>query len=516
MGVIARQSIKGALANYLGVAIGFFVSFFVLTKYLTQEEIGLTRVLVDAAMLFSSLAQLGTNSSIVKFFPWFKTDPSVSPSQADSSPKTGEQPVPNHGIFGLSLLLPLAGFTIFALAFLIFREPLLAVYSQNAPLLADYFYLLPMLTFFALYLAVFETNASVLLRITVPKLVREVGIRLFNLATYLLYGFDLISLDTFVWMFCASYGLAMLLNIFYLFTLGHISFRIDRHFLTRDRVREIGRYTLFMTAAALAGNIPLFNSLFLGAKAGLALTGVYTIASYIANVVETPYRSLGAISRPVVAAAVKEDNWAEVNRLGRQVSLHQLLVSLLIFYVIWINIDALFAVIPNGRDYVSGVGVVLLLGLAKALNSSLSIAGDILNFSRHYAWGLLFITVLTVGAIVFNNLLIGPMGISGAACATLFSYAINYTLLLSFLWIKLKVNILSRAQLKMVALIAVMLLLDWAWCRWLTPAMGVGVIAGAVLKTLILGSGTVALTVFLNISPTVNNIIHHWVAKPRK
>ena len=87
MGVIARQSIKGALANYIGVAIGFFVSFFVLTRYLTQEEIGLTRVMVDAAMLFSSLAQLGTNSSIIRFFPYFKDGRN------------------NHGIFGLSRYL---------------------------------------------------------------------------------------------------------------------------------------------------------------------------------------------------------------------------------------------------------------------------------------------------------------------------------------------------------------------------------------------------------------------------
>ena len=53
MGIVARQSIKGSLANYLGVAIGFFTTFFVVTKCLTQEEIGLTRVLVDAATLFA-------------------------------------------------------------------------------------------------------------------------------------------------------------------------------------------------------------------------------------------------------------------------------------------------------------------------------------------------------------------------------------------------------------------------------------------------------------------------------
>ena len=272
MGVIARQSIKGALANYLGVAIGFFTTFFVLTRCLTEEEIGLTRVMVDAAMLFSGLAQLGTNASIIRFFPHFRNDRD------------------NHGIFGLSLLLPLAGFLLFALIFLIFHNPLQALYASKSPLMADYFYMLPMLTFFALYMTVFETNASVLMRITVPKLVREVGVRLFNLAAYLLYGYGLVSLDVFVWMFCGSYALAMVLNLMYLISLGHISFRIDWQFLTRERVKEIIRYTLFMTATVLAGNIPLFNSLFLGAKTGLALTGVYTIAFYIANVVEVPYR----------------------------------------------------------------------------------------------------------------------------------------------------------------------------------------------------------------------------------
>lgn len=489
MGIIARQSIKGALANYIGVAIGFFVSFFILTRYLTKDEIGLTRVMVDAAMLFSSLAQLGSNSSIVKFFPYFKDNKN------------------NHGVFGLSVLLPLAGFVLFALGFLIFREPLLAIYSKNAPLLVDYFNLLPMLTFFALYTAVFETNASVLMRITIPKLVREVGIRLFNLAAYLLYGFNLISLDTFVWLFCGSYGLAMLLNLGYLMTLGHISFRIDRGFLTRDRVKEISRYTLYMTMTALACNIPLFNSLFLGAKSGLALTGVYTIASYIANVVEVPYRSLGAISRPVIATAIKEDHWDEVNRLSRQVSLHQLLVSLLIFYVIWINIDALFAVIPNGNEYVGGVGVVFLLGIAKVINSSFSVSIDILNFSRFYSRGLPFIVVLTVSAIVFNNSFIGPMGISGAACATLCAYLLYYVLLLSYLWWRLKVNIFSVGQLKTVTLIVALLLMDWGWNQWITPALSLPVIVGAVVKTAVLGSLAAATVYFWKISPTVNEII---------
>ncbi len=496
MGVIARQSIKGALANYLGVAIGFFVSFFVLTRYLTQEEIGLTRVMVDAALLFSSLAQLGSNSCIVRFFSHFKDE------------KSG-----NHGIFGLSVLVPLVGFALFAVAFLVFREPMLAVYAKKSPLLADYFYLVPMLTFFALYTAVFETNASVLMRITVPKLVREVGIRLFNLAAYLLYGYGLISLDIFVWMFCSSYGLAMVLNLLYLLSLGHISFRVDRSFLDRDRVREMLRYTLFMTATVLAGNIPLFNSLFLGAKTGLALTGVYTIASYIANVVEVPYRSLGAISRPVIAEAVKEENWDEVRRLGRQVSLHQFMVSTTILYLIYINLDTLFAIIPNGADYAGGKGVVLLLGLAKVVNSSLSVSTDILNFSKKYMWSLVFIAMLTLTAIGFNNLLIEHGGINGAAGATLVAYVCYFAVLCFFLSRTLKVSIFGWGQAKMVAVMLVMVVAYIAWDKAVEPVLGMGVILAAVVRTAVLGGLLAAAVYGWRISPTVNQMVRKVVGR---
>lgn len=467
MGVIANQSLKGAIANYLGVAIGFVTTFFVLTNCLSQEEIGLTRVMVDAAMLFSGLAQLGTNASIIRFFPYFKSSDGF-----------------NHGIFGWSVLIPFIGFVLFAVAFFLFRTPLLAAYAKDAPLLVDYFYLLLPLTFFALYMTVFETNASILLKITVPKAIREIGIRLFNLVCYLLYGRGIISLDTFVWLFCGSYALAMLLNLGYLLSLGNISFRIDRKFLSHGLLRDIVRYTLFMTVTILAGNIPLINSLFLGAKTGLALTGVYTIAFYIANVVEVPYRSLGAISRPLVASAVKEENWREVNRLSQQVSLHQFLVASLLFFFICINLKPLFGVIPNGAEYVGGMGVVMLMGGAKIVNSSLSISTDILNYSRLYAYSLVLIVVLTASAIFFNQWFIPLYGISGAALATLCSYTLYFALMLTFLRSKLRVSIFSQGQLKVVLLLALLWVCNMLW-ELLMEGLVKGLFADALVAMLV-------------------------------
>ena len=107
MGIIIRQSLKGTVANYIGVAIGFFTTFFVLVSYLTAEEIGLTRVILDAAVLLAGLAQLGTSSSTMRFFPYFR----------DEEKK-------DNGFFFWTLIIPLVGFVIFTLLFVLFKAPI--------------------------------------------------------------------------------------------------------------------------------------------------------------------------------------------------------------------------------------------------------------------------------------------------------------------------------------------------------------------------------------------------------
>lgn len=499
MGTIAQQSIRGALANYAGVAIGFLTVFFVQTRCLTEEEVGLTRMMVDAATLFSSLAMLGTNSTLVRYFPWFDN---------------GNR---NRGIFGWSVLAPAVGFAVMLALFFIFRRPLIDLYAPNSPLAADYFYLLPMLTVFLMYLTVFETNASVLMKVAVPKMVREVGIRVLTLMAYILYGTHVIGFTAFVWIFCLGYGAAMLLNLFYLFKLGRITLKIERGFPDRAMLREMGSYSLYMTATVLAGNVPLMNSLFLGAKAGAALTGVYAIASYMANVVEVPYRSLGAIARPVISKAVKENNIPEVNRLVREVSLHQMLVSLLIFFVIYINLDVLFELLPNGERYAGGAIVVVLLGLSKVINSSLSIGTDVLNFSRHYRIGVLFILMLTGTAILLNTKLIGTWGIGGSAAATLLAYLFYFTLLLCFVWRKLRVSLFSLAQLKVAALMVTLVALDMLWRHTITPLIAGGsltqMIIDAILKSGTLCALAAAVTYLWRISPTFNAMIDKRIGK---
>ncbi|MBQ7280975.1 MAG: polysaccharide biosynthesis C-terminal domain-containing protein [Bacteroidales bacterium] len=498
MGVIARQTIKGSIANYLGIAIGFVTTFFVLTDCLSADEIGLTRILVDAAMLFSSLAMLGANNSIIRFYPYFKEE--------DGS---------DHGFFAWALLLPLVGFLLFAIAFVLCKNGIVTLYAEHSQLFTKYVYHLLPLTFFALYTTVFESCSNVLMRIAVPKFVREVLIRLCNLVAYLLYGHSIISLDLFVFLFCTSYAIAATVDFCYLLSMGKISFRIDRHFITTQMVRRILGYTLITTVVSLSSNVQLFNSLFIGAQGGLAMAGVYTIASYIANVIGVPSRSLLAISGPVVAQSMKEGDIGTVNQLAQKVSLHQLLVSSMLYFFICINLNALYSVIPNGANYVAGTAVVLIMGFSNIISQTCSIVIPVLNYSNRYILSLPFTLLLTITALTLNALLIPLMGVSGAATATLGAALIYNISQLVYVHCKLKISIFSKRQISIVAIMVLLALLERLWTWLLTPLMP-HVLIDAIAKSGILAVIAILLTLRANISDDVNNLFFNIYNKLRR
>ena len=285
MGIVVRQSIKGTLMNYLGVAVGFITTFFVMTKYLTQEEVGLTRVMADAAILLSGLGALGTNTSALRYYPYFKDKESR-----------------DHGFFGWTLIVPALGFMIFTALFFIFKGFIINKFIEQSSLFVNYIYLVIPMAFFIMYMTVFETNANILMRIVVPKFIREVGMRLLTLVDYILYITGVISLDGMVIGLCLVYLIGTLLNIIYLLSLSKISFKIEPGHVSKWLRKDFLFYTLFLTVAAVIGNIiPSLNTFFITAQMGLVFTGIYSIASYMANLVEMPYRSVSAISRPIIS-----------------------------------------------------------------------------------------------------------------------------------------------------------------------------------------------------------------------
>ncbi len=499
MGIVVRQSIKGTIMNYIGVAIGFITTFFVMTKYLTQEEIGLTRVMADAALLLSGLAALGTNTSAMRYYPYFKDKESR-----------------DHGFFGWTLIVPAVGFVIFTILFFCFKGFIISKFSDESPLFVDYMYLVIPMAFFMMYMTVFETNANLLMRIVIPKFVREVGVRLFTLADYILYITGVISLDGMVIGLCLAYIAATLLNIIYLLSLSKISFKIEPGHVTRRLRMDFMFYTIFLTVAAVVGNIiPSLNTFFISAKMGLAVTGIYTIAAYMANLVEMPYRSVSAISRPIISQAMKDNDIQRASMMCKSVSLHQLIAGALVFFIVWINIDLFFELLPNGEKYVEGKWVFFLLGLAKLVNSSLNIGVTVLSYSRWYYLQLIFTAVLTVSAIILNNKLIPIWGMTGAAWSSIISFSIYYLFLLSLVLWKTKISPFSWKEIVVVLVMGFLFVINWLSVKytsiWFFELFGEGIVVKvteAVVRTAIIVIVGLIIIYYMKISNEINKIIN--------
>ena len=234
MGIVARQSIKGTIATYIGVVVGIVTTFFIQTKALEPEQIGLIDVLLQCSILFAGLAQLGTNSSAMRYYPFFKDEKSR-----------------DHGFFGWTLLVPMMGFALFLLLFFVFKDHIVLFFSEDSGtldpgLFGKYVNFVIPLAFFLLYITVFETNSNLLLRIVLPKFVREVGLRVGTLTVYLLYYYKVIDFDGVIIAFCVFYGLATLINVVYLLSLKRVSFKIDRGFVSKTLRRDFLFYFLIV------------------------------------------------------------------------------------------------------------------------------------------------------------------------------------------------------------------------------------------------------------------------------
>ena len=514
MGIIAKQSIQGTIVTYLGVAVGFVTTFFVLTRFLSAEEIGLARVLIDAATLFIGLAQLGTSSSIIRFYPHFSESKAAHKDwHGQLAGSNVSQTKEEHGFFFWTIIIPLIGFALFTAIYCACYTPLSKWFGEKSPLFVEYYYMVLPMAFFMLYQTIFETNANVRMHIVVPRAVRELITRIGLLMVYLLYAFEFLNINGFVIALCVVYAVAMLCNMGYLFSLGEISLRPDMQFLRQNRslIRQYVLYTGFLLISAVASVLaPTLSSFFITAEMGLSFTGIFAIATYIAVMVSIPYRSMTAIASPQLATAIKENNQHETTHLMQQVSSTLLLIGGMILCVIWINIDLIFHILPNGETYASARQVVLMLGTSQLIIAVCSFTSSALNYSRFYAFSLLFSFILTALSILLNNLLIPHFGMNGAAISNLLAYSSYFLLIVLTVRFTLHTPTFTRQHLKIILLIIVIINLNFLWLQHL-PINNIWI--NSIVRTIVLIGGGCVVAWVKNLSPEINQQVRSIISK---
>ena len=492
MGVIAKQSIRGTIVTYLGIGVGIVTTFFVLTRFLTTEEIGLARVLIDAATLFIGLAQLGTNSSIIRFYPYFK--------EKDSDE--------DHGFFFWALIVPFIGFVLFSVIYWACHVPLGEWFGDKSPLFVEYYYFVIPLSFFMLYQAICESTCNVLMHIVVPRAVRELVVRVGLLALYLLYAFRIISLDGFVIGLCINYAFTALINIAYFFSLKRINLRPDWKYLRENKqlVKRYLTYTGFLIISAVTSVLaPTLSSFFVTAKMGLSNTGIFAIATYMAVMVSVPNRSVAAIASPQLSRAIKEENREECSFLIRQVTRNMLLIGGFILLAMWVNIDLIFHILPNGTTFAQAKNVVLILGVSQLITGTFSICFTTLNYSRYYALSLVFALILTISAILLNNYLIVIWGMEGAAMSNLLSYGLYYILIITAVVPLCRFHVVDSKWWIILGLLILLFAINTLWQMYINID---NIWLDSLARSVVILGGGALIAYKAKLSPEINAILH--------
>jgi len=292
----------------------------------------------------------------------------------------------------------------------------------------------------------------------VPKLIREILVRLMTIAIIILLFLKIITLNQFILLFVCVYGVATVLIILYVNSQQRIRLKPRFDFLKKGLRNDMLKFMLFMVSVgvgtSISGKIDVFM---ISQKISLAGTGIFTIAFFMASFIEMPSRAIAQITVPFVSQALKDNDMLRISMLYKRVSINQLTIAGLLFCLIWINAGNFFKIMPNGEIYESAKYVILFIGAAKLFDAVTGINSAILGNSKYYYYSLLFIFVLAIISVVNNLLLIPIYGVVGAAIATAVSILLFNACMVAFVWWKLKVQPFSRNTLKSLLAIALVM-----------------------------------------------------------
>lgn len=487
MGRVINQTIWNSLSAYVGVALGAFNTL-VLYPYAfadAPEYMGLVNLILSYALVVSTFAQLGAPNLIVRYYPAYN--------------EQGKKQ-----LFAFGVLLPLVGIALFSMFYVVFGDVFLA-WLTEAELVYEYGFLLVPLVFFNIYFEVFSAISQSYIRTVYPLFLKEVVRRVFASMLLVVYWLNWIDFWAFMVLFTASYVLQFAMLVIFLIRNNYL--KVSWGF-SDVKPRQLLDYGLFIFLIS-GGNLLIgrIDMIMIGKLAPDALVNVakYTIAFFMASVINTPNKSLIAIARPLLSKAWEENDMEQIKRIYSSSCLNQFIFAGIIFVGIWVSISDIFQLLPE--KFRGGEMAFLYLGIARVYSMATGANSLIIGATKYYRFNLTSNVILIISAILLNIWLIPKYGLEGAALATLFSFIVDNTIKVIFIWVKMGIQPFDKR-----ALISLLLLVATWVIGAILPAIG-NAFTNIVFRSLIVGFFFVVVLYRLQISKEVNSILSTGLTK---
>ncbi len=405
MGLILRQGSWNTVLSYIGAAVGVLNLIFLYPFYFQTDQIGLIRLLTSLSLLFAHVASLGNGSIFIRFFPHFKSEDKR-----------------HQGFVGAIWSYAAMGFAAATIGFLGLRPWLQSIYADSASLFVTYdLILIPLALFVAVFNLVEIMDRSVF-QTVFTLFVREVLLRLLTTAGILGVAFGGWGFELFLSYYLGIHALTALIVLGRTVRRGEFTWNLDSGVFDTRRRGIMVRYgaVTFLTGITTF-IVQSIDSLMLGAYVNLDAVGIYTIAFFMGSVIAMPARAISRIATPIVADSWKRNDLARIAAVYRSSSWLNFLSGGVVLSLILLNLDDLFQILPP--VYATGFAVVVLIGLGHWVDMTGGLNTNILATSPKYHLDLMVNGVFIAACVVFNLWLIPPYGLTGAAAASLMSYA---------------------------------------------------------------------------------------------
>lgn len=403
MGVIQRQSIKNTISSYLGIGLGFLSLLIIQPRFLSPEEIGLSRFLYATSVLMASFFPMGVTNMTIKYFPHFKN-----------------QSKGHHGFAGFMLLFPLVGYVFTALLLFIFKEFITDQYRRESPLFIEYFNYIFLFALVIGFINVISTYLNSLFKSTVPSYLNDIYTRLGFIALIFAHFYGLLSLQQFIMAYIGIYVIQLIILFVYLIREDGLTLKLDRDFFARQNIGEMILFGLLLAVPGIASlGLKTLDTVMLGKFYSPAFVGIYAIVSFIPTIIETPLNALERIATTRISHAIAEDNIAEVRDIFYKSVRYMTLIGCFLFVMVNTNITYLLQLV--GKDFEKGAGVVWIISAGSLITMMGGANNAIIFYSSKHWHGALLLSMLVVFTFFSNMLLIPRLGINGAALSTAIS-----------------------------------------------------------------------------------------------
>lgn len=392
------------VTTYLGFGIGAINTLFLFTYFLEKEYYGLVSFLLSAANLIWPLMAFGVHNTLVKFYSSYKTIPE------------------RDKLLNLILFLPILVSIVLGTIGYLGYSYLLNYFEEGNELVQPYIWLIFLVAFATAYFEVFFAWSKVHYKSVFGNFMKEVFHRLCITLLLLMVYFALISVETFIYAMAGVFVLRMGIMMIYAFSLYLPKFQFQ---LPKNSGSVFKYSALILIAGSVAMILLDLDKVMIEHYLPIENVAVYGIAVYIATVISVPQKAMHQIVHPLTASLLNERDKPGLEDIYKRSSLTLLVISAIIFILIIVNLNQLYALIPE--EYQISTLIVLLISLVKLYDNMLGNNNSILFNSDYYRLVLVVGVVLAGMAFIFNLLFIPLYGILGAAFATFLAFFIYNT-----------------------------------------------------------------------------------------